>query len=383
MFTEAHHHPARGAAGRIGRLIAFSSLCVLAVVLLLCAEASAAPSVTGALDAVAQATPQQLSSAASTTVGQVDSALPSPSAPQPASPAQQPASAPAGPPPAEPRDAGIAAVVHETRERIAPTSDVAGGAGLRPIVHTATAATRDLRVPEPVRTIVHRVSSSRVVGVAGDVTHLVAQATGTTQIVQTLTDDASALTAAVPRGARPGGSIGKPADSPTGPTPLRTIEGAGGKREAAPAQQQALAAAAGLASLAQSAAWEPLVTTTPLVQADFGRWTSRAGAASAKLWPLSLAQALRPTLALARGQSAVSSPARGAHPAPLPASPTPTPSPGGVSPAAAVGAGAGLSTVSLLAALLMLAAPLARRRLRLDVESWRLSPLHLTADRPG
>ena len=48
-----------------------------------------------------------------------------------------------------------------------------------------------------------------------------------------------------------------------------------------------------------------------------------------------------------------------------------------------VGPAAGLSIVLALAALLMLAVPLAARRLRLDCESWRLAPFVLIADRPG
>jgi hypothetical protein len=59
------------------------------------------------------------------------------------------------------------------------------------------------------------------------------------------------------------------------------------------------------------------------------------------------------------------------------------PSPGGASPATAAGAGSGLSIFLILAGLPMLAAPWAKRRLRLASEPWRLAPFVLIPERPG
>lgn len=59
------------------------------------------------------------------------------------------------------------------------------------------------------------------------------------------------------------------------------------------------------------------------------------------------------------------------------------PSPGGASPATAAGTGSGLSIFLILAGLLMLAAPWAKRRLRLASEPRRLAPFVLIPERPG
>jgi hypothetical protein len=59
------------------------------------------------------------------------------------------------------------------------------------------------------------------------------------------------------------------------------------------------------------------------------------------------------------------------------------PSPGGASPATAAGTGFGLSISLILAGLLMLAAPWAKRRLGLASEPWRLAPFVLIPERPG
>jgi hypothetical protein len=72
----------------------------------------------------------------------------------------------------------------------------------------------------------------------------------------------------------------------------------------------------------------------------------------------------------------------GVRPAPA-APPEHAPSPGGASPATAAGTGFGLSIFLILAGLLMLAAPWAKRRLGLASEPWRLAPFVLIPERPG
>ncbi len=67
----------------------------------------------------------------------------------------------------------------------------------------------------------------------------------------------------------------------------------------------------------------------------------------------------------------------------LVAPPGHAPPPGGASPATAAGAGSGLSIFLILAGLPMLAAPWAKRRLRLASEPWRLAPFVLIPERPG
>jgi hypothetical protein len=63
--------------------------------------------------------------------------------------------------------------------------------------------------------------------------------------------------------------------------------------------------------------------------------------------------------------------------------PSPAPAPGGASPATGAVAGTSIPIFLTLAGLLLLAAPRVRRVLRLQGESWRLSPLALILERPG
>jgi hypothetical protein len=65
------------------------------------------------------------------------------------------------------------------------------------------------------------------------------------------------------------------------------------------------------------------------------------------------------------------------------APPEHAPSPGGASPATAAGTGFGLSISLILAGLLILAAPWAKRRLGLASEPWRPAPFVLIPERPG
>jgi hypothetical protein len=129
----------------------------------------------------------------------------------------------------------------------------------------------------------------------------------------------------------------------------------------------------------------PFVQPIALAQEDFGRWSTWLAPAESVRGATAPGadESWQATQLLPRGQSAASPPAHSAHRAPQPASPAPAPLTGGVSPASAVGAGASFTTVLALATLLILAALLALRRLRLDGESWRLAPFVLIADRPG
>lgn len=70
---------------------------------------------------------------------------------------------------------------------------------------------------------------------------------------------------------------------------------------------------------------------------------------------------------------------------PAPGKALPAPSPGGFAPASSASAGGGLSAATFLvfAALLLLGAPRARRRLRRTGASWRLAQFSLIPARPG
>jgi hypothetical protein len=63
--------------------------------------------------------------------------------------------------------------------------------------------------------------------------------------------------------------------------------------------------------------------------------------------------------------------------------PSPAPSPGSAAPATGAVAGTSIPIFLTLAGLILLAAPRARRVLRLLGETWRLSPLALILERPG
>jgi hypothetical protein len=95
--------------------------------------------------------------------------------------------------------------------------------------------------------------------------------------------------------------------------------------------------------------------------------------------------ALRATSAAAASATSLAT-APAATPAPAgEAVPARSPSPGGFSPTSSAGAAGGLSamTALALAALLLLAAPRAMRRLRRAGASWRLAPFALIPARPG
>jgi hypothetical protein len=460
MLIKAHHRSGNRIAGRFGRLAAVSVLCVLSIVLALCAQASASAPATATLGAVAQATTQQLSSTAGTTVEQVAAATlarPSPSAPdqpapadaraaasaqqaapagshpapagshaapaQPAAPAGAAATAAPSRPPAEARNAAVAGVGQQTSGQIATASGVSRGSAstaIRTIVGAATAGGGGSPRTTPVTGVVQGLRSSRAGDVVRTLSRTVADATGSSRVVQTLVNDASTLTgtstliATVAQGTRlldaieqltssvagpalatlqtiaqvlvarpPAASQGLAAPSPLGSgSPLASLSALAAASPLAASSQ--LAAALPPASALKSGAGWPLDPPTAFAQSGLGGGSAWAAAPGIRARaPADFAGALPLAPILPGGQSAASPPAQGAHRAPLPASPASTPSPGGVSPAAAVGVGAGLSIGLALAALLMLAAPPALRRLRLDGESWRLAPLQLIAERPG
>jgi hypothetical protein len=416
MLIEAHHDLKSNFVGPRGKF-AGAMLCALsiALTLALCAQASASGAAGATLAAVAQSTTPQLSSTASPAVSAAAAALPAPppaaaaqtAAPQPPRQAA-PASNVASLAPSEPRDPGVTTVVREAGERIVAVSDMPRGEGhgaVQAIVHTATAggALRAVAVPGGVRDL----TPARAAEVARAVTHAVAGAASSTNVVRTLAGTASTLAATVAKNTRLGGAIGHLTGSISGPVlaTLQTIGRAALAQAPTAAQQHALAAtspaavrsrpssaalalavasatraSASLASIAPNGVEPLLAAATPPALRDFARWSAWA------LAPGALASGpgeASSTWLFENGPSPASSRARGAHPAPLPAGPAPTPSPGGVSPAAVVGPAAGLSIVLALAALMMLASPPAVRRLRLDGESWRLAPLALIADRPG
>jgi hypothetical protein len=403
MRIKAHHQSGSAIAGPIGRPVAVLCVCVLSIALTVSADASASAPTTATLGTVAQTATQALPSAASTTVQQVAGSPLPPSPPptpeQPAAPPRQatPAITVASPQPSEPHGA----VAREAVARIAPTSDMPRGEGhgaIQTIVHTTTAGAGGALRSAPVAGVVRDVSSSR----AGDVTRAVTQTltdAASTRVVRTLADKASTLTTTVTRTTRLGDTVKQLAASVAGPVlaRLQTVQ-RGGSAPAfdAPPRHafvvpasltgpsQTLAAPSLPTSAAPSGAGLSLAPATALARADFGRWSAWALTASAGGRAAGAAAERRPTPGLLmHGRSSASSAVQGAHPAPLPASPVPTPSPGGVSPAAVVAAAAGISMGLALAALLMLATPIAARRLRLDGESWRLAPLMLIADRPG
>jgi hypothetical protein len=419
MLIEAHHDLKSNFVGPRGKF-AGAMLCALsiALTLALCAQASASGAAGATLAAVAQSTTPQLSSTASPAVSAAAAALPAPppaaaaqtAAPQPPRQAA-PASNVASLAPSEPRDPGVTTVVREAGERIVAVSDMPRGEGhgaVQAIVHTATAggALRAVAVPGGVRDL----TPARAAEVARAVTHAVAGAAGSTNVVRTLAGTASTLTATVAKNTRLGGAIGHLTGSISGPV-LATLQTIGRAALAQPptaAQQHALAAtspaavrsrpssaalalavasatraSASLASVASNGVERLLAEATPPALRDFARWSAWAPAPGIRGALASGPGEASSTWLFENGPSPASSRARGAHPAPLPAGPAPTPSPGGVSPAAVVGPAAGLSIVLALAALMMLASPPAVRRLRLDGESWRLAPLALIADRPG
>lgn len=418
MLKKAHHHSANRIAGRRGRLAAVALMCVLSIVLALCSAANAAAPASATLGAVAQTTTQELTATAGTTVGQVAGAAPAlrspsaadqPTAPdsraapmQQAAPADAPAGAPANTaalhPPGEAHEAVAAGVVQQARDRIGSASDTSrseGRGAIHTIVHAATAGVGGSPRAAPVTGVVQALTSSRSGGVVRALSRTVASAAGSSRVVQTLAYDTSTLTATVAHGTRLLGAIERLTSSVAGPA-LGTLQAiarvaVAHPLEAALAQERAagppLAAAspASTSNVLQSRSGWQLAPLTAVAQNDFGGWIAWAAIPSVRVSaaiPI-VAEALPSTRVLPGVQSAVLFTAHGGHRTPLPASLASTPSPGGVSPAAAVGVGAGLSIALTLAALLMLAAPLAVRRLRLDGESWRLAPLQLIADHPG
>jgi hypothetical protein len=418
MLIEAHQRSAGDFSGSIGRFSAASSLCVLsiALTLALCAQASASGPATTTLAAATQSTTQQLSStagppvervaaAAHPTASPAPSAAPAAAAPRLAAPTANVAS----PQASGSHGAGVPAVVRDTGERIVAASVAPGGEGhaaIQSIAHTATPGGGPLRAA-PVTGVVRALTPGRAGEATRSVMRAVADAAGSTHVAQTLTSTASSLTATVGHTTRLGGAVGQLTGSVSRPvvTALETIAH-GGVAHPPAAQQHARTATspswvpsrahAAVLALAMApptlaspqppasvAGSLPATSIAPGLGALPG-WGAWAPAASAGDPMASGPVASWPATWLAQdGRSATSSQANGAHPAPLPASPPPMPSPGGVSPAAVVGPAAGLSIVLALAALLMLAAPLAARRLRLDGESWRLAPFVLIADRPG
>jgi hypothetical protein len=89
----------------------------------------------------------------------------------------------------------------------------------------------------------------------------------------------------------------------------------------------------------------------------------------------------RPPPALARGVPVSGGGPRDAPTSGAPLVAVPSPAPGGVAPGATA-SGFGLS-IFVLAGLLVLGAPPARRRLRLSSEPWRVAPFVLLPERPG
>jgi hypothetical protein len=385
MLGKANHRY----TGLVTRLAAVISV-VLALTLAGAGEVSAASHVTQALAATTQTATAELSNVAQATVEQPPLPAGAGTQTNAGAPAQQVVS----------QSAPVAAIVGQASERIAPTSALARGEGreaVATIVHTATTVAGGLTHVAPAG-IVRQVVTSPAGDVTRTGTNTVTRVAGASHVVPTLAGDVSTLATGVVHATGVGGrtehptGLGDRAGSRAGgaPAPLQTIEKPRrlGTHAQPTAQQPAPAqmTASPLESVMSATHSGPfLARPTAPADGDVSSmviWTPTHGAGSVVGRALDdSSTAAGP--ALPSGASVVWSAAHKAAPAPLPASPTPMPTPGGASPTAVVGSGTAIPIVLGLAALLLLAAPPAARRLRLDAESWRLSPFVLIADRPG
>jgi hypothetical protein len=384
MLSKAHHR----CRGPVTRLAATISV-VAALALAGAGEVSAASHVGQVLAAATQTATAGLSNAGQATVE------------QPQSPADASTPTNAGPPQqAGSHDAPVAAIVHQASEQVAPTGALTRGEGreaVSTIVHTATTAAGGTTRVAPAG-IVRQVVTSPAGDVTRTLTNTVTRVAGATHVVPTLASDVSTLAAEVVHTTDVGRTIerrtetedraGSPANRAS--APLQTIE----KPRRLGARSQTTAQQPGPVQMTASPLESALSVTHlgPFLalpaapaegdQSSLNTWATTSGAGGL------LGRALDESspvagAALLSGASAVSSTEHRGVPTPLPASPTPMPTPDGSSPTTVVGSGTAMPIVLGLAALLILAGPLAARRLRLDAESWRLSPFVLIADRPG
>lgn len=428
MLGKARKPSPRLLGRRSARLMTAVILCALPGTLAVADESGAATPATGAVGSVVTTATHELSSTAPVTTAPVTPAAssPAPTATAPVTKIATPTTAAvesaaaattstardAGPVPARALNGAAAAVTSTVSHVARSTSGVTHDAGSA--VSTATTAvTHTVNRAAGASNLTHTITqvaqaSSRVV------THAVTQAVSTTAGSPVLTGTTNTV-AGVARSTSVAGVAAGLIPTATGAvkgtsgatatttiTAALTRGGSNGPRSSAdrgpstPAPMKQVPAAS-VTSPSSGSSFEagpsPLATPTSSAQAVF----HGASGPAIALQPLSgapsalLGQSVWMTLSTLPADSALASGTGapgtgvGVRPATTPVAPPEhaPPSPGGASPATAAGTGSGLSIFPILAGLLMLAVPWAKRRLRLASEPWRLAPFVLIPERPG